>query len=122
MSCNKVFSERLFEIIKKSGKSVNQIERELGYSRNSISNYKNSSEPSGTRLVELANYLKVTPDYLVGLSNEPNINKKSINDIFIKLSSNEKIELFKVYKEWLSNYLGGECSLDININIIKKDE
>ena len=122
MVCNKIFSERLFKLIKGSGKSVNQIERELGYSRNSLSNYKTGAEPSATRLVEIADYFEVTSEYLVGFSEELNPKNRTLKDNFMQLSSTEKLELFNIYQEWLSNFLGGESSLDVNFNIVKKDE
>ncbi|KST79786.1 helix-turn-helix domain-containing protein [Lactococcus lactis] len=117
MSCNKIFSERLFKLINATGKSVNQIERELGYSRNAISNYKDGSEPSGTRLVELANFFEVTPDYLIGISNDSQTESLNISSFFQKLTLIEKMELGKVYQEWLSNLLKSECSLGINYNV-----
>jgi Helix-turn-helix. len=82
MSCNKIFRERFFKLISATGKSVNQTERELGYSRNAISNYKEGSEPSGARLVELANFLEVTPGYLIGISNNSQAESLNISSFF----------------------------------------
>ncbi|AIS03132.1 helix-turn-helix domain-containing protein [Lactococcus lactis] len=62
--------ERLQELIKKSNKSMNQIERELGYPRNTISSYKRQN-PSTKRLNELAEYFDVSVDYLLGRQDEP---------------------------------------------------
>lgn len=45
---NDLFYHRLKELVESSGKSANQIERELGYPRNSLNNYKLGGEPSGT--------------------------------------------------------------------------
>ncbi|MCE2142273.1 helix-turn-helix domain-containing protein, partial [Streptococcus thermophilus] len=53
-----------------SKKSFNQVERDLGYPRNALHNYKNGVEPSGIRLIELAHYFGVTPEYLLGISND----------------------------------------------------
>ena len=61
-----LFSERLRVEVKKSGKSVNRIERELGYPRNALQNYKKGVNPSGIRLIELVKYFEVTPEYLLG--------------------------------------------------------
>ncbi len=61
-----IFYSRLKQEIEKSGKSTNQIERELGYSRNALHNYKNGTEPSGTRLIEIAEYFHVSPKFLIG--------------------------------------------------------
>ena len=51
---NNLFYHRLKELVESSGKSANQIERELGYPRNSLNNYKLGGEPSGTRLIGLS--------------------------------------------------------------------
>ncbi|MGL5898276.1 MAG: helix-turn-helix domain-containing protein [Lactobacillaceae bacterium] len=50
-----------------SGKSTNQIERELGYPRNALHNYRTGSEPSATRLMELSQYFQLSPGYLMGV-------------------------------------------------------
>ena len=60
-----IFYLRLKALTHESGNSFNQIERELGYTRNALANYKNGGVPSGIRLMELANYFKVLPDYLI---------------------------------------------------------
>lgn len=62
--------EQLTKLIKKSGKSINQIERELGYPRNTLTTYKRSN-PSTKRLNELAEYFDVSVDYLLGRQDEP---------------------------------------------------
>ena len=98
------FKNRLFEQIKFSGKSVNQIERELGYPRNAISNYKNGGEPSGTRLVELANYFHVSPEYLIGKESEvTSVNLKNISPqvFFENIDQNQKIEIGQMYQKWV---------------------
>lgn len=62
--------DQLSKLIKESGKSINQIERELGYPRNTLTTYKRSN-PSTKRLNELAEYFNVTVDYLLGRDEEP---------------------------------------------------
>ncbi|KSU01803.1 transcription regulator [Lactococcus lactis subsp. lactis] len=62
--------EQLTKLIKESGKSINQIERELGYPRNTLTTYKRSN-PSTKRLNELAEYFNVTVDFLLGRDKEP---------------------------------------------------
>lgn len=70
MSEQGIFYKRLKEEIQLKGKTFNLVERELEYSRNALNNYKHGNEPSGTRLVELSEYLMVSPAYLVGKSNK----------------------------------------------------
>lgn len=58
-----------FEIIKllakKQGKSLNKIEEELGWSRNTLYSLK-VNKPSSERLEALADYFNVSVDYLLG--------------------------------------------------------
>lgn len=61
-----IFYDRLLEIISKSGRSCNFVERELGYPRNSLHNYRYGASPSAIRLIELSQYLGVYPEYLIG--------------------------------------------------------
>lgn len=61
------FYERLNQLIKESGKSMNQVERELNFPRNTIQSYKRSN-PSSKRLTEIAKYFDVSIDYLLGNS------------------------------------------------------
>ena len=82
--------ERLQELIKKSNKSMNQIERELGYPRNTISSYKRQN-PSTKRLDELAEYFNVSVDYLLGRKNVPNSDYSD--------EENELIAAFRMERE-----------------------
>ncbi|WP_394852280.1 hypothetical protein [Lactococcus lactis] len=51
MTEESVFYQRLKTEIQLSGKNFNQVERELGYPRNSLNNYKsNATEPSGNSI------------------------------------------------------------------------
>lgn len=94
-----LFYERLTGLIRISGKSVNCIERELNYSRNALHNYKQGTEPSGSRLLELADYFNVSPEYLIGKSEETNSTTSKI--VFEHLSNEEKYRLYKASQKWL---------------------
>lgn len=107
-----IFTERLFEKIKLSGKSVNQIERELGYPRNAISNYKNGGEPSGTRLIELAKYFQVSPEYLIGKTSS--MEEISPRDFFDDMNSNQKIEIGELYLKWIISYMNIDKTSEYN--------
>ena len=96
---NDLFYHRLKELVEASGKSANQIERELGYPRNSLNNYKLGGEPSGTRLIGLSEYFNVSPKYLMGIIDEPN-DSSSIN-LFKTLTQEEKKEMFIICQKWL---------------------
>lgn len=98
-----IFYERLGEIAQKTGKSINQIERELGYPRNSIHNYKYGAEPSASRLMEIANYLQISPEYLIGTTSE----KQPINFIvfFDNLDDEYKLKLLELALSWFSSLI-----------------
>ncbi len=100
MSTDNIFYTRLRTLSHKLGKSLNQVEKELGYPRNSLNNYKNHQMPSGVRLMEIADYFEVTPDYLLGKSNSMQI--ESVNEIFEELSPKQKIEMYDLCKDWLN--------------------
>ena len=64
--------DRIKELAKKQGLSINLLEEKLGYSRNTIYNLKNS-KPSTERISEIADYFNVSTDYLLGRTNNPTI-------------------------------------------------
>lgn len=57
--------ERIKELAKKQGKSLNKVEEDLGYGKNVLYRLKNST-PSTERLQEIADYFDVSVDYLLG--------------------------------------------------------
>ena len=57
--------ERIKELAKKQGKSLNKVEEDLGYGKNVLYRLKNSN-PSTDRLQEIADYFDVSVDYLLG--------------------------------------------------------
>lgn len=103
MTYNKLFGERLSQVIKQSGKSSNQIEREMGYTRNALSAYRQGREPSGSRLVELAYYFQVSPEYLLGkTSRSIPLNPRSF---FEQLNEEQKFEMMKIIQNWEMNII-----------------
>ena len=66
--------DRIKELAKKQGLSINSLEEKLGYSRNTIYNLKNS-KPSTERISEIADYFNVSTDYLLGRTDNPAIAK-----------------------------------------------
>lgn len=64
--------ERIKELAKKQGLSINLLEEKLGYSRNTIYNLKNS-KPSTERISEIADFFNVSTDYLLGRTDNPAI-------------------------------------------------
>ncbi len=94
-----IFYKRVLELAEKCGKSINQIERELGYPRNALHNYKYGNEPSASRVVNLSDYFNVSPKYLLGIG-EKDV-EISIDILFKNLSEEQKKELSKISYKWL---------------------
>ena len=61
-----MFYEILKSLAAERSKSLNQIERELGYPRNALNDYKKGNIPSAKRTAEIAEYFGVSTDYLLG--------------------------------------------------------
>lgn len=68
--------DRIKELAKKQGLSINSLEEKLGYSRNTIYNLKNS-KPSTERISEIADYFHVSTDYLLGRTDNPKVASNS---------------------------------------------
>lgn len=64
--------EKIKELAEKRGMSINRLEENLGYSRNSLYNLK-TKKPSAERLQEIADYFQVSTDYLLGRTDNPRI-------------------------------------------------
>ncbi|PCE06381.1 helix-turn-helix domain-containing protein [Enterococcus hirae] len=78
--------ERIKELAKQQGKSLNKIEEELGYGKNVLYRLKDSN-PSTERLEELANYFDVSVDYLLGRTEKKryyDLTEKEKKDIAIQ--------------------------------------
>ena len=64
--------EKVRELAKKQGLSLNQVEERLGYSKNTLYSLKRQ-KVSSERLQEIADYFNVSTDYLLGRTDNPNI-------------------------------------------------
>lgn len=97
-----IFYVRLSELIRLSGKSFNEVERELHYPRNALHNYRTKRSPSADRLIELATYFEVSPEYLIGMNRKVGEKfQKSIKTIFNGLDEDQRKEMFKCCQEWV---------------------
>ncbi len=75
--------ERIRELAKKQGKSLNKVEEELGYGRNVLYRLKNT-DPSSERLKEIADYFQVSTDYLLGRTDNPSVPSEDSNKSMAK--------------------------------------
>ena len=64
--------ERIKELAKKRGLSLNQVEEKLGYSKNTLYSLKRQ-KVSSDRLQEIADYFGVSTDYLICRTDNPAI-------------------------------------------------
>lgn len=64
--------ERIKELAKKQGLSLNQVEEKLGYSKNTLYSLK-KQKASAERLKEIADFFNVSMDYLLGRTENPTI-------------------------------------------------
>ena len=71
---NKMFPtfEKVRELARKKGLSLNQVEEKLGYSKNTLYSLKRQ-KVSSERLQEIADYFNVSTDYLLGRTDNPKI-------------------------------------------------
>lgn len=98
-----LFYHRLRKQVKSKNKNFNQVERELGYPRNSLNNYKNGIEPSGLRLVELSEYFGVSPSYLIGKREE--VESETLEISFHSLDFEQKRKLYLICQVWATTQL-----------------
>ena len=82
--------DKIKELAKKQGLSINLLEEKLGYSKNTIYNLK-TSKPSTERISEIADYFHVSTDYLLGRTDNPKI---ASND-----SAQSEVDLKELAKE-----------------------
>ena len=85
-------------LIKEAHKSFNQVERELGYPRNTLKNYKYKKKPSVGRVFEMANYFNVSIEFLLGMEEETD--KTSLTYRLEKINREKKeLEILLLEKE-----------------------
>lgn len=64
--------EKVRELAKKQGLSLNQVEEKLGFSKNTLYSLKRQ-KVSSDRLQQIADYFGVSTDYLLGRTDNPAI-------------------------------------------------
>jgi len=64
--------ERVSELAKKQGKSLNRVAEDNGLSKNAIYQWRTSS-PKAETLELIANYFHVSTDYLLGRTDNPHM-------------------------------------------------
>lgn len=64
--------EKIKKLADKKGISINRLEEQLGFSRNTIYNMK-TKKPNAERVAAIADYFNVSTDYLLGRTDNPRI-------------------------------------------------
>lgn len=80
--------ERIVDLIKKKGMSINAVEKQLGFGNGAIKRFDTNS-PSIDKIISLSNFLNVSLDYLViGNDNVDtlSVEERKLIDTFKKLS------------------------------------
>lgn len=72
--------ERLKELCKKQGISINSLEEKLGFGKNVLYSWKKNI-PTGANLAKVADYFGVTTDYLLGRTDTPQFTEKNERDV-----------------------------------------
>lgn len=85
--------DKIKELCRKQGISLNQLEEKLGYGRNSLYSLKNK-KPSAERLQLIADYFNVSTDYLLGRTDNPRIAKDNDNSMTIDLKKDAEETFF----------------------------
>ena len=70
-----VFYDRLKEECKKQGLKMTPLIIECGGARANVTAWKNGTMPNSKIVIELAKTLNVSADYLLGITDNPKVNK-----------------------------------------------
>lgn len=112
---DELFSQRLTELIKNSNYILNDMEESVGKKAATISRYA-SGEIQGVKrstIVKLANFFKVNPAWLAGLSDEKyvnTINSEQVSSIIENEYGKHATKLLKYYNQL--NDLGKDKALE----------
>ena len=71
--------ERVRELAKKQGLSINQLEDKLSFGKNSLYGLKKSN-PNSKIIEKIADYFNVSTDYLLGRTDNPRIASDKVAD------------------------------------------
>lgn len=107
------FYEQLQKLAKENKKSFNQIESELGYSRNTLYSYK-KKKPNADRIREIAEYFNVSSDSLIGVeTNDKQTPEFSVIQRRAKeLTPEQQRELIELMERAFNKLDKGELHLD----------
>lgn len=85
--------EKVRELARKKGLSLNQVEEKLGYSKNTLYSLKRQ-KVSSERLQQIADYFNVSTDYLLGRTDNPVIAGDTVTKTEIDLKKDAAESFF----------------------------
>lgn len=101
---NEILPSRIRALIADSGATQNQIAKEIGVTRQSISQYcDGSTVPNADKLLKLAQYFNVSADYLLGMT-DAKTNNKDVQFICEYTGLNESV-IASLADRVLPNYI-----------------
>lgn len=107
---NEILPSRIRALIADSGATQNQIAKEIGVTRQSISQYcDGSTVPNADKLLKLAQYFNVSADYLLGMT-DAKTNNKDVQFISDYTGLNESVIASLADKE-MPNYIANMLNL-----------
>lgn len=97
---------RISNLCKEKGITIKQLSEDLGFAESLIRKWKNTSSPSIDKVKQIADYFKVSTDYLIGLSNIQESAEQLIgDDDFVslqrardKMKSNDRERMMKIIR------------------------
>lgn len=125
-----IFSNRLKSLRKEKGLTLEQMAKDLGTTKVTLSRYENGSrEPKGETLNTLADYFNVSIDYLFArtdnktfLSTKNTIDvKKAIDEVLLNLEYSETL-MFDGEPMDKNEFDGFLQSLEVVFNVAKKKQ
>lgn len=85
--------EKIKELAKRRGISLQRVAEDLGFSVNYLYTLK-EKKPKSDRLQEIADYFNVSTDYLLGRTDNPRIAKDNDNSVTIDLKKDAEETFF----------------------------
>lgn len=106
--------ERIQELAKKRDKTLKDISLELGYSKNYLYTLQKQS-PKAENLQVIADYFKVSTDYLLGRTDNPDpdntkLDTSDLEDVLDNMKSFGGVEMTDRDKETIRAFLKGKFS------------
>lgn len=86
--------DKIKEISKKRGMSLNQLNEKAGFKQNVIYSWKNK-QPSIERVNRVAEVLHVSVDYLLGKTDDPDIKSNTSSKKKVELNDDDVIMTFE---------------------------